>query len=497
MESIIQSVIYDTAAKDVWCAYDVDIPYKKLSNLEKATYLVRQTFFLKYCKMLYGEDLPPIIEDYAKNIKQLLAWEYAITYKYNRPNTEDNIKAKMGLDIAKELLAKVYHLDNKLVLSYFEYDNPLVLEPIPAVASLSLVKTCLNYWYNLSVLNTRLPVTGNSRNNYKLEEITEVNIPKIEIDHTTLHIVDTDNNSTFMKYQFNVEMVTKLANASPNMYDDNNSLLCFVSCFDWTNKRVSDLFNIFAKNVMTLDVCNERCKQDVFGKYEYRNLWNTGAYYAIAGQIDSDIIDTNVFSSKRCPKLITSFLTLISILKIKYDLEIDEQKLINTMTNYSEEFLELLESKDDNMTAYDKYNASILPSIVGSSEADEEQPPPEEETEEIPEEDTPEEDAPKEDVPEEDAPEEEPPKEIKSSKTGDKSSPIDIELESKVTLDVVLLRDEITTFITNTVAHPPKGVSSTDLSVLLKLQQEWLNIFSIQTSLNIINKIVPCPIVVK
>ena len=493
MESIIQSVIYNTAVKDVWCASNVDIPYKKLSNLEKSTYLVRQTFFIKYCKMLYGEELPPVIEDYFKNVKQLLEWEYAILNKYNRPRTEDNIRAEMGLDIASELLCKEYTIDNEVAITYFEYDNPLVVEAIPSVASTSLVKVCLNYWHNLTLLEKQ-------DNNFNIEEINNINIPKIEIDHTTLHVVDRDLNNTFMSYKFNAISVQELKKASPSMYNEGNSLLCLLSCFNWSNKTVSDLFNVFAKNVMTLDVCNERCKRDVFGKYEYRNLWNTGAYYAILKSVTPNIIDTNKFSSCKCPKVITSFLTLISILKTQYELEIDDQDLINTITNYSDEFVELIKNKNDSMSAYDKYNATILPSITGSSEATEEVvEEPKEEIVEVPEEvveEVPKEE-PEEVVEEEPEEEKEPPKEIKSSKKGDKSSKIDIELEPEVTLDVVLLRDEISAFITNTINHPPKNISSVDLEILLKLQQEWLNIFSVQTSLNIINKIMPCPIVVK
>ena len=512
MESIIQSAIYSPVPglKDVWCASNIDVPYKNLSSLEKATYLVRQSFFIKYCKMLHGENLPPIIEDYANNIQQLLEWDCAMMHKYNRPNTEENLRAKIGLSIAKSFLSKTddYDVDNNLALTYFEHGNPLVADPTPKVGSMPFIKTCLNYWDNIAKLEKH-------NDNYTVVPIVDVCIPKIDVICTTLSITDAVSDK-FIRYEFNAELVNKLRTASPNMYNDANSLLCFMSCFNWSDKKVSDLFAVFAKNAMTLDVCNERCKHDVFGKYEYRNLWNAGAYYAIIKNVMPNTLDTNKFASCKCPEVIVSFLTLVSVLRNKYGLEIDNQELINTMTEYSEEFVDILKNKDTNMSAYDKYSNSILPSIIASSEAaneevkeetpakEEEEAPAEEPTEEAPEETTEEpvegettEEPVEGETTEEPADEPEPPEEIKSSKKGDKSSKVDIELEAEVTLDIVLLRDEISAFIDNTVTHPPKGVSSTDLEVLLKLQQEWLNIFSVQTSLNIINKIVQCPIVIK
>ena len=517
MKSIIQTAMYVDRSQngvDRWCAPNTLQIYNRLDRLSRVSHLMRQSFILRYCQLVYGESPPPLIANYKDAIKELLEFETSNINKYRLQTSPENVSILEGLQFAKIFLDGKYNdyiFDVDKIVPYF-IPAPIINDKndIPQVSSIPFLKTCLNFWNN----NTQL--RQNRQTSINAESITMVKIPNIKIVNKTLLITDMEESTNFDSYTYSPNLIVEVNNESP--IDRYDSLQSLSLCLNWTNKTLDDFTLLFAQYSLTLDVFSPISKQFVLPTHlEYRNLINAGLYQILVSKFMNKLKNPNLYSAKYCPQVINSILSNIHKLKDVYGLNINDINIINDLVNYSKKYKAIEEAKDENMHSASVYKSSILPIFYSGEAVEEEENTTDEgtdtkttetktttkegdettveetkETTETPE--TSEEPTDKEESTTDD---QIPDIEIESSKKNDKSKPIVFELEKDVTLDIVLLRDEISHFINVTLEHPPENIDANDLNVLRSLKKYWINILSIKTTLDIISNIIECPIVIK
>ena len=527
MKSIIQAAMYidrTHEGPDRWCDSNTLPVYNKLDHLSRVTHLVRQSFILRYCQLVYGDSPPPVVIDYKETINELLGFETSNTYKYRLETSPTSVRILEGLEFAKILLEGKYNdyiFDINKIVSYF-LPPPMVNETndIPNVISTPFLKVCLNFWNNNTHIRHNRPESINA------EAIAMVKVPNIKVSYTTLLVTDNAPTAAFDSYVYSPNLITDLNSVSP--LSNLDSLQSLSVCLNWNGKNIDDFSLLFAQYALTLDVFALRKKGPLVpNNLEYRNLINAGMYQLLASKFIDKLINANTYSEKYCPALVNSILVNIYKLRDNYDLVIDDSNIINNLIRYSKKYTTLQENKDNTMYDSNNYKNSILPVIFQSTEAVQDDAGKEtdtedesstndtetkktvtktttkdgdttttketDETEEVPVDDASEEPTDKEG---EETPDKQIPDIIKSTKKGDKSKKVVFELQKDVTLDVILLRDEISHFINNTLEHPPENIDANDLSVLKRLKMYWINILSIQTTLDIISNIMECPIII-
>ena len=65
--------------------------------------------------------------------------------------------------------------------------------------------------------------------------------------------------------------------------------------------------------------------------------------------------------------------------------------------------------------------------------------------------------------------------------------------EGSETVDSVIIREEIDKFLTDILVNPPKKLSPQAVSVLTKLQKNWVHILSVKTIVGILERVVSVP----
>jgi len=485
MDSIIQTAMLvntSTNLKKGWSEPNVNQEYMRLDPLGRATHLLRQSFLIKYCSIIYGKYLPPLIENYKKALANTIQIEI-------RNCRSKDIKVKFGLQTASTFirLEDFIKFNSKNILSYFDDNSPANMKSnIPNIGESPFIEMCLNFW------NNNLALSQRKFEDIETPLISGVKIPKIDITKNCILLNTEDTNYHFIGYVYSPELINTIYMNSPI---DNNDTLCSLSAsLDWNGKSFSNLLGFFARNVLTMDVfsplkINTTQKNKLI---QYRNLINASCFYVLFNDMYKSLINPTIFIKRNDPKIMDGFLKTIELLKTTYNLEMDDLGALNKLASASSEFGDFLFNKDNN-NHVKSADGGTYPTILDGLEGLES----EDETGSIEE--------PADDM-EEDAPEPvveaDPvaPKEATSFRSklkNDKSKKIKIELEKEVTLDVILLRDEFYEFITQILKNPEDKVDSLELRALKKIRDYWLNVLSIKTIYDIISSVVSCPIVIK